>query len=431
MLQRIVEALGAREELTGWRVRDIRRDETQLYSVFEATEARRRVSDQRYVVQVMCTTNGAADAPTMGMANATVLPGDDVDAAIARAVFNARHVHNRPSPPVEAAALPDVPIADPAFRNDVLVPLEQLLARLRARVAQVPGVRLSAAELYAVRESERLITSTGIDAEQVGTDLHCEWVVLAKQGDREGEAFTELSRRRFTDVPLQAVVGASARSALAALEAGPPPRWEGAVVLRDEVLRTVLVADVFQTLGSAAMKYRATSPWEIGQAVVQTGSGDPLTVYATRTLPWGTRSNRFDQEGLPARRVPLIQNNRLQTFVADQRHAAYLGLTPTGAFGNIEIEAGQVPGSELLHDPYVEVTAFSWFMPESISGEFSAEIRLGYIVEGDRRTPFRGGALTGNLLDALAHARWSKETGLYGDYQGPQIARFGDLRIDG
>ena len=52
-------------------------------------------------------------------------------------------------------------------------------------------------------------------------------------------------------------------------------------------------------------------------------------------------------------------------------------------------------------------------------------------MDSNRRTPFKGGALVGNLLDALANARWSAETGFYGDYQGPQAARFGGLAIAG
>ena len=86
---------------------------------------------------------------------------------------------------------------------------------------------------------------------------------------------------------------------------------------------------------------------------------------------------------------------------------------------------------DALSLPHVEVIDFSWFTPDEITGDFSSEIRLGYLVEGDRRTPFKGGALVGNVLDALANARWSAETGFFGDYQGPHIARFASLRVAG
>ena len=79
----------------------------------------------------------------------------------------------------------------------------------------------------------------------------------------------------------------------------------------------------------------------------------------------------------------------------------------------------------------MEVVAFSWFNPNFITGEFATEIRLGYLVDGAQRIPFRGGLLVGNVLDALANVRWSRETGFYGYYQGPRTARFGQLMVAG
>ena len=84
-----------------------------------------------------------------------------------------------------------------------------------------------------------------------------------------------------------------------------------------------------------------------------------------------------------------------------------------------------------MSEPHVEVVAFSWFNPDGVTGEFASEIRLGYVVNGDKRTPFKGGMLVGNVLDALADVRWSAETGFYGDYQGPTTARFAQLTVAG
>ncbi|HEU5097889.1 MAG TPA: metallopeptidase TldD-related protein, partial [Roseiflexaceae bacterium] len=155
------------------------------------------------------------------------------------------------------------------------------------------------------------------------------------------------------------------------------------------------------------------------------------TVFANRQLPFGNRASCFDDEGQPGRRVELIRDSRLLAFTASQRYADYLGIPATGDFGDIELPAGRTPMAALLQEPHVEVTAYSWFTPNEITGDFSSEIRLGYIVDGARRTPFKGGALVGNLLEALANARWSAETGFYGDYQGPQAACFGGLAIAG
>jgi PmbA protein len=191
-----------------------------------------------------------------------------------------------------------------------------------------------------------------------------------------------------------------------------------------------LNAGVLHTLASGAAKYARMSSWEIGEPVFPGAvEGDSLTVFANRQLPYGTRSDRFDDEGQAARRVTLIRDNVLQTFIANQRYADYLKIAPTGAFGVVELPPGKTPTEELLREPYVEIVAFSWFIPDEITGEFSSEIRLGYIHEGGKRTPLKGGSLMGNLLQALANVRWSRETGFYGDYKGPSTARFANLTV--
>ena len=157
--------------------------------------------------------------------------------------------------------------------------------------------------------------------------------------------------------------------------------------------------------------------------------GDPLTVWANRQLPYGVGANRFDAEGIPSHRLLLIKDNVLQAFSAGQRYAEYLGIPATGDFGAIEVAAGSRPAAELLGDPHVEVAAFSWFNPDTITGDFACEIRLGYVVEDGKRTPFKGGQLIGNYLQALASARWSEETGYYGAYQGPTTVRFDNLTV--
>ncbi|MDQ5853090.1 MAG: metallopeptidase TldD-related protein, partial [Chloroflexota bacterium] len=337
-------------------------------------------------------------------------------------------LHGIPGP----ADVPDVPIADPDLQADPGAALDGLLARLRVAVDAHPRVRLTAAEFFAEEQTTQLCNSRGINATQTETMVDLEWVLLCREGDREVESFVEMSRRRAADIELEAEVARRAKYAIDTLDAAPGPDFSGPVVMRGETLATFLNGGVLQTLSSGAAKFNRISPWEIGQSVFRGAvEGDPLTVFANRQLPFGTHASRFDDEGLPAQRVPLIRDNVLATFIANQRYADYLKIAATGAFGDIELPAGSTPTASLLQEPYVETVTFSWFNPDALTGEFASEIRLGYLVDGGKRTPFKGGVLVGNVLDALANVRWSAETGFYGDYQGPTTARFGNLTVAG
>ena len=314
-----------------------------------------------------------------------------------------------------------------------------MFGRLQQAVAQYPHIRLTAAEFFGDETATRLINSRGLEATQTATSLAAEWVVINRSGGRETEAFVEMTRRRAADINSEAEVAQRAQSTVDLLKAAPAPDYTGPVVLRGAILANFLCGDnmsadngVFTVLGSAQSKFSQISKWEIGQSIFRGEVlGDPLTLWATRQLPYGTQSNCFDEEGLPAQRVLLVEDNQLRAFVASQRYADYLLLPPTGAFGNVELPPGQTAQADLLLEPHVEIVSLSWFDPDPVTGDFATEIRLGYVVDGNGRRPFKGGLLIGNVLDALANVRWSREISFCGNYLGPAAARFARLTVAG
>ena len=437
MLDKIVEALKARRELRGWSVRQIVTREAQVYLVGSKEEAQRVVNDERYRVEVFRQTAAPDGSAGMGAGEVTLLPDGDVQAAIDQASLVAGLVcnpeYNLPAP----AALPDVPLVDEELKANPLGRLSQVTDEMIAAASKLGYVRMTSAEGFAEINTIRHVNSRGVDAQQEMSTLSLEFVLQTKHGEHEVETFREFTRRRTADVNIASELERNARFTRDLLEAGAPPQWQGPVVMRDNLLVTFMAGDflspgVLQSLGSAAMKYSKASTWEVGQSVFRGEvTGDPLTVWANRRIPYGIASNRFDSEGLPAQRVELIHDNKLVTFAANQRYADYLKLAPTGEFGGVELPAGTWETAVLLEEPYVEIALFSWFNPDNITGDFASEIRLGYLVENGIRKPFRGGLLVGNFMDALANVRWSRETAALGHYLGPTTARFSNLKVAG
>jgi predicted Zn-dependent protease len=437
MLEEIIKSLRARSDLKAWSVRHIKTEGAQQYDLRDSTESKRNVERERYVVEVLRETSDPQGEKTCGASSVTILPGGDISSALDSVALMAGLVHNQPYDLPEPAPMPDVSIADEKLQADPAKASEGILAQLKEVASDNPHVRLTAAECFAEVNTTHMINSRGIDAKQVCTDVQMEWVFIAGEGDNEVEAFAMMDRCRASDLNLDVEVAHRVQQAADLLNAGPPPSYRGPVIVRGSTLADMfaehpLAPNVIGTLSSAGMKYSGETQWEIGESVLRGEvKGDPLSIWANRQLPFGTGSNRFDAEGLPAQRVELIRDNKLVTFWAKQRFAEYLDLPATGAFGNIELPPGSTPEDELLAAPHVEVVEFSWFNPNRISGDFSCEIRLGYVVDGDKRTPFKGGMLIGNFLDALADVRWSSETGFYGNYLGPTTARFNDLTVAG
>ena len=437
MLDKIIDSLNKRRDLAGWTVRHLIRRGTQVYAVPRQTEAQRAASIEQYEIDVLRRTTRVDGNEVVGNGNTTVLPGGNIESAIENAVLTAglvaNPVHTIPGP----APLPDVALVDTDLQNDTARVTRSVMEQIQASASQNSDVYLTAAECFGEVHTTHLVNSREIDAEQETTQINIEFVLHSKRGDQDVETFIEMRRRRVADLEIEKEMERRVRQTLDQFEIIPAPSWHGPVVLRGGVLATFMAGDglrggVLHTLGDAEAKYGKYSAWEIGKSVFRSEvKGDPLTVWASRCIPYGIYSNRFDDEGLLAQRVELIRNNELMAFAASQRYADYLGVPATGAFGGVEVPAGGTAASALLEAPYVEIIQFSWFNPDFITGDFATEIRFGYLVENGVRKPFRGGQLVGNFMDALADVRWSTETGMFGNYLGPHTARFNQLKITG
>ena len=323
MLNRIVEALKQRTDLAGWTVRHMLVRGTQVYAVPQGIESRRAVDGERFAIDVLRQTAGPDGTPGVGSGNVTLLPGGDVAGAIDQATLVAglvsNPVHGLPAP----GPLPDVPLVDADLQKDPAGVMQAVMDRMRAAAARNPAVQMNAAECFSELRATHLLNSRGIDAQQEETRIDVEFVLKARRGERETETFAEMTRRRVSDLDLESALEQGARHTLDLLEAGAPASRQGAVVLRDQALATFISVDpliggVLQTLGSASSKYAKLSNWEIEKSVFRGEvKGDPLTVWANRLMPFGTASNRFDEEGLPAQRLELIRDNELAARSAE------------------------------------------------------------------------------------------------------------------
>jgi predicted Zn-dependent protease len=432
MLKEIVKALEARSDLKAWTVRHIQSRGAQQYDLRASTEATRLVESERYIVDVLRETQGPDGETGCGAGNATLLPGGDLQKALDDAAFMAGLVHNEPYHFPESAPIPEVALADERLQMDPIGTVEEVLLQLKEAASKNSQVRLTAAECFGEEQATHLVSSRNIDANQVATNLHLEWVIIAGEGDDEVESWVEIKRRRVTDLKVQEEMARRMQYTMDLLIADPPTNYRGPITVKNQTLAAFMASNVLQFLSSAGLKYTGETHWEIGQPVLRNEvKGDPLNVWANRQIPYGINSTQFDNEGVPSQRVELIRNNELRAFIANKRFADYLDIPVTGAFGDVEVPPGSTTAEELTGTPHIEISEFSWFNPNVLTGDFACEIRLGYVVEGEKRSPFKGGMLVGNFLDALADVHWSSETGFFGDYLGPTTARFNEMVVAG
>lgn len=435
MLKTISQALGQQAGVADWKAQHVLRLSTQAYLIGMARECSRSVATETVSVGIYNdhpakSGNGAV----RGSSSLTLLPSDlaSLPQKLREGVLMAELVDSPPFSLPGPLPLPRTDILD----RQIVDKAEQAAAETADTIARLAGresgVRLSAAEIFLNTEDVTFLNSRGASGSYSATDIYIEMVLLGQAGGRESEHYAELRRRRLADLDLEEFIASSAKYARDSCLGQLPASRQGAVVLTGDAVREIFRPLVIQTSGSA--KFKRISTAEAGKSIFgeREVKGESLNLISDGMMPFGLESTPFDTEGMARQRLAVVENNVIRRFLASQQYADYLGIQATGDFANVFVPAGSTPLQDLLSNGSVyHIVSFSAFSPNPITGDFVAEIRLGYDLSGGTSRPIKGGALRGNVFDALANARYSQETGFMGTYLGPRGIRFEDLVVSG
>jgi PmbA protein len=426
------ETLASVPGVSAWVLTRTRTTEFQRYLLFDRPESERTVESTSVRVAILHDHDGVQGESGFSLFGG----GAPLDRRkVEQAVFMASLQSNPPYALPGPDSMPEVATRDPELTGDLRRVLDGVQDVVFTSAGRESGVRLSAAEIFVTRTETEILTSTGVQAGHQGTSLLFDLVLLARDGDEETESHGEYRARRLSDLRLEEIVGRQARQARESLGAGLPTSGRAPVVLSQGAFIPLL--QPIQVATSASSLYRKTSLMEVGRPLLgeRRVTGDPLTLFSDATLPFGTESTPFDDEGLALGRVPVIEEGTFKTVVASKRYADYLGVPPTGEWHNAVLGAGSTSTNELLAlagaPRLFHIVEFSWLHPDPVSGGFSTEIRLGYELTSTGTRVIKGGSLSGNAYDALAAAHFASETELLGNYFGPMAIRFDELQVTG
>jgi predicted Zn-dependent protease len=364
---------------------------------------------------------------------------------LAGLVAAARGQPNKPYPLVDKTAVyPPVVLADHGLLDVshpvLLVRVQQFSDAVLAATEAELAVDVSNLEVFVRRVNTRVETSSGTVIEFPSTRADAEICFIARFGDKVAEHTIRTHARRLIDLDATELVSLGAAHARGIAHAGPPPRFTGPVVLEAGAAHDFM-----------KLEYEPLSWHCAGRAVYEKMSryakgkpawgdkpllGEPVTIYSDPLVPFGPDS-RVEGEAQPARRVCLLKDGCYDELLGGLRYYHYLGLLeqgakPSGPPGNTVVTAGKNETADLLgSERTVVVRAFSDFRADPTSGDFAAEIRLGWVHENGETTPFKGGLLIGNWFDALADIKLSSETIAQDGYYGPSAIRIGSLQIAG
>lgn len=166
---------------------------------------------------------------------------------------------------------------------------------------------------------------------------------------------------------------------------------------------------------------------------------EKLTLLDDPTLDGRPGSASHDDEGVPHKRVPLIERGVLQSFLYDLKTAAQAGVEPTGngerglfsppspSFSNLVLDAGTTPVADIisgLDEALLVESPLGLGQGNVISGAFSNNLSLAFKIEkGEIVGRVKDVSIAGNIytdlkqVDTLSQEReWA-----YGGMQLPYL----------
>jgi predicted Zn-dependent protease len=424
-LKSLISVLKKVPNLRGWQVSNLQKRSTEVYLVKDEIETVRCNSVQNYALRIQTPVDDAlmGESTTRFQGKpASLSELVDQTAARARLVRNPAFNFSDAYTPPKTAAILDLAIADADL--DALISYAERIRNFRIKnLARFP---LNSMELFFEEYDYLIRNHRGLEAGAESTRVVCDYVLTSP--DNRHEIMGIKKRRLLSDLKLEEQLEEDA-SVLSDLEAAVlPPTGEFPVMLAGDALDNLFDFFVAQLDGHAL--FNRYSIFQKGDLVVRDAK-EPLAVLSNAEIPGGMRSYAFDDLGFAAQTVKLIENSVVTNFLIDGRYADLLKIPRTSALMNIEVTCGATPYADFLSEGVLELSKFSTFQPNTISGAFSGEIRLGYLHKNGKRIPIKGGSVSGSTQAAFAAAFKSREAVQRASYFGPKGVFFERLTVAG
>jgi PmbA protein len=321
-----------------------------------------------------------------------------------------------------AALAADAPLpAAPELFNPALdaVPLPDKIARVKhleaitrtadPRVKAVPGCS------YADGQSVVRIASTrGLDRFYRSNMVYALVYPIVTEHDQNKTCYEMAIGRDFAKLDVEALSQAAIQGALRRLGAQELPSGRYPVVFTPKALTELLAAFSGIFSAKAAQEGKSLLAGKEGQRVTSLMVGlvdDPLR-------PDGMATRPFDDEGVPSRRLALIEGGEFKTFLHNTQTARQAGVESTGhasrggykgtvdiAPSNLFFAPGAASAVQLVMGPgpvvVIDDLQGLHAGTNPISGDFSLASQGHLYEDGQYRHPVHNFTVAGNFLKML------------------------------
>jgi len=325
------------------------------------------------------------------------------------------------STPDENNVLPDnkgvtevADLFDPAIKLEAMDKKINMALELEKLSLSVPGITKSSGAGYGEGESEIFIgNSNGILKNYKTSACSLGVSVVAEKGDQKNTGGEYCSRIFFSDLlPLQEIATAASAKALELLDPVMINTQKAAVIFDRDIVRSLFGGVIAALDGERVLKGTSF----LKDYHNRQFSSPLITVVDDGTVKRSLGSSPFDGEGVPTRRIMLIENGVVKNFIYNAKAAKRAGVESTGnasrnSFSSlpgigthkIYLKSGDYSQDQIIANTKKglllrEVTGYG---VDPVSGNFSGGASGLWIVNGKIAHPVKGVTIAGRALDIL------------------------------
>lgn len=259
--------------------------------------------------------------------------------------------------------------------------------------------------------------SNGIEGFDRGTFIECSLATIAKAEGEVTPVCFEFNIERKYDVNPEWVGKEAARLAVSALKAKRTKTKDSSVVFTQFALQQLLYFTLINAVkADCVQRNQSVFKGKIGKKV----ASEILTIYDDGLFDSGIRTWKFDGEGVPQQKTPIIEKGILRNFIYDNytakkegkestgnaSRAGYLS-TPNVDATNFHVMSGNRSPEELVSG--LKEGLLVYFLQGAhssnpASGEFSVVATPAWKIEnGEIAYATKGAMLAGNIFQVLTN----------------------------
>lgn len=310
---------------------------------------------------------------------------------------------------------------DKSIKDSPSNAIKNLSKVIAEKSSKFNDVKLSTTELFVSSIEEKFSNCAGNEYEFSKTKILLEGVFLAGQ-NLETESFFTKQSVFIEDLELEKILENQAVYAKDNMVATTLKTGKYNVVFGLEALDSFF--DFYYTHANAKAVFNKFSLLKLNEKINSVedskNNSQPLTIKVDPFVKGGLYSAISDQFGIPLKPYTLIENNVVKNYICELAYSQYLNIPYTGPATNFIISGGNQTIDDLTkEDNTILLLRFSAFSPKAITGDFSSEIRLGYITKNGKKIPIKGGSVSGNIRNLINTLKLTKNITKSGNYIGP------------